>query len=304
MVDGEAVDCVIVGGGPAGLTAAIYLARFRRRVMVVDAGASRAALIPESHNYPGFAGIAGPDLLIRLRHQAERYGAVLRHGRVAALERDGEVFQARLGDGADSGVVSARAALIATGIVDENPELPALLTLVKETLVRYCPICDAYEAMDRAIGVVGPVRRAVSKALFLRTWSPNITVLPLDDEPLSDQEARDAAAAGLAIAPGPIRDLAPEGDGIVAIAEDGSRIVLDVLYPAMGAQARSDLAMALGAHATDGGCLTADGKQQTSVPMLFAAGDVTTDLHQLSVATGHAAIAATAIHNALDRNFR
>lgn len=293
-------DCVIVGGGPAGLTAAIYLARFWRRVVVVDDGASRAALIPESHNYPGFAGIAGPALLARLRDQAERFGAALRDGRVETLDRDDGLFHA----GIDGGTVRARAALVATGIVDESPELPALQKLVKEARVRYCPICDGFEATDRHIGVVGPVRRAASKALFLRTWSRRVTVLPLDVEPVPEQEGRALAEAGIASAPGPVADLFPDGDGIVAVAADGARIALDVLYPAMGAQARSDLARALGAQATDGGCLTADGRQQTSVPMLFAAGDVTTDLHQISVATGHAAIAATAIHNALERNFR
>ncbi|MDC7785962.1 NAD(P)/FAD-dependent oxidoreductase [Rhodoplanes sp. TEM] len=296
----ETADCVIVGGGPAGLTAAIYLARFRRSVVLYDAGASRAALIPESHNYPGFAGIAGPALLMRLREQAERYGADLRHGEVGRLVRPDGVFEATV----DGTTVRARAAVIATGIVDDSPDLPALQALVKAARVRYCPICDAYEATDRSIGVVGPVRRAVAKALFLRTFSRAVTVLPLDAGRLPAAEAEDAAAAGLAIAPGPVRDLVPAGDGIVATAADGSRRAVDVLYPAMGAQARSDLALALGADATDGGCLTADGKQRTSVPMLFAAGDVTTDLHQISVATGHAAIAATAIHNALARNFR
>ncbi|MFL9824863.1 NAD(P)/FAD-dependent oxidoreductase [Rhodoplanes sp. SY1] len=295
----ETADCVIVGGGPAGLTAAIYLARFRRRVVLYDAGESRAAWIPESHNYPGFAGIAGPALLMRLRDQAERYGADLRHGEVERLVKPDGLFEASVG----TAVVRARAALIATGIVDESPAMPALQALVKAARVRYCPVCDAYEAIDQTIGVVGPIRRATAKALFLRTFSRSVVVLPLDDERLPENEAREAAAAGLTIAPGPIGDLAPDGDRIVATAADGARIGLDVLYPAMGAQARSDLAISLGAHATDGGCLTADGKQQTAVPLLFAAGDVTTDLHQISVATGHAAIAATAIHNALERNF-
>jgi thioredoxin reductase (NADPH) len=300
MAETETADCVIVGGGPAGLTAAIYLARFRRRVVLFDAGASRAALIPESHNYPGFVGIAGPALLARLRDQAERYGADLRIGAVERLDRDDGVFHAAF----DGTTVRARAALISTGIVDESPELPALLRLVKEARVRYCPICDAYEATDAHIGVVGPVRRAVSKALFLRTWSRRVTVLALDAEVLPEVEGRALVEAGIALPPGPVADLYPAGSGIVAVAADGARVAVDVLYPAMGAQARSDLALALGAQATDGGCLTADGKQQTSVPMLFAAGDVTTDLHQISVATGHAAIAATAIHNALARNFR
>ncbi len=84
------IDCLIVGGGPAGLTAAIYLARYRRDAVLVDEGVSRAKLIPASHNYPGFKGIAGPDLLARLREQALLYGATLEHGRVTTLQRGGE----------------------------------------------------------------------------------------------------------------------------------------------------------------------------------------------------------------------
>ncbi|CAL8981515.1 Thioredoxin reductase [Rhodoplanes serenus] len=301
MDDAETADCVIVGGGPAGLTAAIYLARFRRRVVLVDSGESRAALIPESHNYPGFAGIAGPALLARLRDQAGRYGAELRGGRVETLVRTDGLFRAEIAEGR---AVVARAALIATGIVDESPELPALRTLVAAARVRYCPICDAFEAMDRHIGVVGPLRRAAAKARFLRTWTRLVTVLPLDAGPLPDEEARALAEAGVAVLRGPLADLRPEGEGIVATAADGAPLVVDVLYPAMGAEVRSGFALALGAEAAGDGCLTVDHRQRTAVPMLYAAGDVTTDLHQISVATGHGAVAATAIHNALPPNFR
>ncbi|RAI32449.1 NAD(P)/FAD-dependent oxidoreductase [Rhodoplanes serenus] len=301
MDDAETADCVIVGGGPAGLTAAIYLARFRRRVVLVDSGESRAALIPESHNYPGFAGIAGPALLARLRDQVGRYGAELRGGRVETLVRTDGLFRAEIAEGR---AVMARAALIATGIVDESPELPALRTLVAAARVRYCPICDAFEAMDRHIGVVGPLRRAAAKARFLRTFSRRVTVLPLDAGPLPDEEAAALAEAGVAVLRGPLADLRPEGEGIAATAADGTRLIVDVLYPAMGAEVRAGLALALGAETAGDGCLTVDNRQRTAVPMLYAAGDVTTDLHQISVATGHGAVAATAIHNALPPNFR
>ena len=111
------LDCLIVGGGPAGLTAAIYLARYRRAAVIVDEGASRAALIPASHNYPGFKGIAGPDLLARLRDQALLYGAALEHGRVTTLQRrPRRGFLARW----QGREVAARTVLLATGLVDES----------------------------------------------------------------------------------------------------------------------------------------------------------------------------------------
>ncbi len=113
------LDCIIVGGGPAGLTAAIYLARYRRAALLVDEGASRARLIPASHNYPGFRGIAGPDFLARLREQARLYGARLEHGRVTALQRGPQGgFIAQL-HGRD---ILARTVLLATGLVDESPD--------------------------------------------------------------------------------------------------------------------------------------------------------------------------------------
>jgi len=107
----ESLDCLIIGGGPAGLLAAIYLGRYRRHVHVIDAGDSRAAKIPKSHNYPGFFGIAGPELLRRLRAQASEYGAVLQSGRISSLRKNSEPFVA-IGTDLE---VQARFVLLATG---------------------------------------------------------------------------------------------------------------------------------------------------------------------------------------------
>lgn len=115
-------ECLIVGGGPAGLTAATYLSRFRRRVLLVDAGVSRAAQIPETHNHPGFAGISGPELLAAMRSQAERYGAEIIRGRVLNLTRTCEGFSAVVGDAQ----INSRLVLLATGLTDRSPKLPGL----------------------------------------------------------------------------------------------------------------------------------------------------------------------------------
>ena len=145
-------DCLIIGGGPAGLTAAIYLARYRRAAVLIDDGASRAALIPASHNYPGFKGIAGPDLLSRLREQALLYGANLEHGRVTTLQRRPQGGFRAQWNGKD---IAARTVLLATGLVDESPKVEGLGSAVYDGAVRFCPICDGFEAMDRRIGVLG-----------------------------------------------------------------------------------------------------------------------------------------------------
>lgn len=290
------LDCLIVGGGPAGLTAAVYLGRYRRLARLVDDGASRAALIPASHNYPGFKGIGGPDLLARLRDQALLYGTVLETGRITSLIRspDGS-FAARSGNRE----ILARSVLLATGLVDENPAVGGLRAGMYTGAIRYCPICDGFEAMDRRIGVIGNGEEACKKALFLRTYSQEVVLLETGQEPKIAGKMREALTeAGVKMGRQAVR-IECLDDMVTVIVEDGTRVNLDVLYPALGCEVRSELATALGAKCTEKGNLEVNHHQETSVDWLYAAGDVVSDLHQLSVATGHAAIAATDIHNRL-----
>ena len=296
------IDCLIVGGNPAGLTAATYLGRYRRSVILVDAGESRAALIPESHNYPGYAGIAGTDLLKLLRRQAGDFGARLIEGRVDALEPDGDqLLLARFG----GETVRARAVLLATGIVDKDPPLPGIRIAVQKGTLRYCPICDGYEVSDQRIGVFGSVRSGGSKALFLRTYSANVTLLLTEAPTDADQDMlKTLDESGVTVSSALRFDLEEQGTQIAALFPDGTQHEFDVMYPALGCEVRSELATALGATCDEAGCLLVDPHQRTAAPGILAAGDVVSDLHQLSVAVGHAAIASTAIHNMLPRNFR
>lgn len=296
----DTYDCLIVGGGPAGLTAAIYLARYRRKVLVVDSGRSRAAWIPKSHNYPGFEdGIEGKKLLSKLREQAEEYGAELRPGEVTQLEEARDGFVAT----ADGKTIAARRILMATGIVDETPSLPGLHDAVYEGALRFCPICDGYEARDERIAVLGHAETAWRKALFLRTYSKDVTFLCIDNPGDAPPACRKALHdAKVAFPAERAADIDRSGEKIVAVLESGQRMEFDVLYPALGCDVRSTLATALGAKANETGNLIVNDCQLTSVKGIYAAGDVVSDLHQISVAIGHAAIAATKIHNELERN--
>jgi len=284
-------DCLIVGGGPAGLVAAIYLARFRRKVLVVDAGASRAALIPRSHNVPGFVdGIPGPSLLKLLRKQAAHFEIEMANATVAHLESSPAGFCGVYSDNE----VRAPKVILATGIVDLHPALKDRHGAIETGLLRYCPICDGYEVIGKSVGVIGPLNHAVPKARFLKRYSEDVTVILSEPDAPSSRVPPDIEI----IRPHCIR-LETRDGGIVAVLADGSTHERDVIYPAMGAEVRSDLALALGAKHTDGGFLLVDDKQRTSVDGLYGVGDVVTDLHQISVAYGHAAIAACHIHNSL-----
>lgn len=290
------LDCLVVGGGPAGLTAALYLARYRRSVAVFDSGRSRAEWIPRSHNYPGFpSGVSGHELLVLLRKQASFYSISLIPAHVDSLTRNGDLFEMQ----SEGGAARARTVLLATGIADVEPEIAGHDEAVHQGLIRYCPVCDGFEAADKRIGVYGAGSGAVNKAKFLRSYSRDVALVPADDDALDEHDLR---ASGIKLIRAP-SGLHIEQRNIVVTSDDGA-VAIDVLYPALGCKAGSILATSLGAKSNDVGCLEVDAHQQTTVPGIYAAGDVVSDLHQIAVGTGHAAIAATHIHKMLPPNPR
>jgi thioredoxin reductase (NADPH) len=295
------MDCVIIGGGPAGLTAAIYLARFNREVAVIDGGDSRARLIPRTHNYPGFAdGITGPRLLERLREQAETYGIRLIAGQVEGLQGGDGKFIARWADGQ----LVTKSVIVATGLVDKTPPIPRLDEAIASGLVRYCPICDGFEASGQRIAVLGDPAQACGKALFLRTYSTSVTLLTLDRNTLEQATRAELDQAGIVRAPANVASIHHGAGRITVRLANGESMQFDTLYPVLGCEVRSKLATALGAAENDVGCLVVDQHQQTTVPGAYAIGDVVSDLHQIAVATGHAAVAATHLHHTLARNLK
>ena len=297
----DIADCLIVGAGPAGLTASTYLARFHRRIVVVDAGKSRARWIPTSHNCPGFpSGVAGTTLLERMREQSRQFGVDIVAGSIGRLEREGDHFRATAGDGSNW---AARYVVLATGVVDAMPAMPGLEDAVARNVVRLCAVCDGYEASDERIAVYAPADTAIRHALFLRTFSRQVAVVRSEPGEPSPDCAREAARARVAILP-PSQSLRHDGRCCVFAFEDGREQRFDTVYPILGCDAQSSLATALGAAVDDNGELRVDPHRQTSVDGLYAIGDVVSALNQISVAVGDAAIAATAIHNRLPRNFR
>jgi len=298
-------DALIVGAGPAGLTAALYLARFRRRVVIIDSGHSRAGLIPLTHNYPGFpAGLSGAELLARLREQAARYGVQVRHGTVDALSRIPEGFIASL----QSERVMAKAVILATGVADRCPDMADMADIRNATLggsLRWCPICDGYDVADQNVAILSTAAQGPAHALFLRTYTPSLTLfIQPGGGTVEPEQRRLLGQAGIRIIEEPILSLQVTGAKQVELRlSQGKTFFFDTLYPMLGSDARNELGTALSAQCA-GGELKVDAGQQTTVPGLYAAGDVVKALNQMSVGVGHAATAATAIHNRLPDNFR
>jgi thioredoxin reductase (NADPH) len=288
-------EVLIVGAGPAGLTAATYLARFRRRVLVADGGAPRACWIPVSHNMPGFpSGITGDAILRRMTEQAQEYGAVIEPGQVERLARDGDGFVARL----NGREVRARAVLLATGVMDHHPDLPGVERAIERSLVRICPICDGYEAIDKAVAVIGEDDKGVREAAFLRTYSDRVTLIHIGPpEALNNHD--EMARLGIELIRAPIDNVQLEGDRVTALSWGGTFRAFDLVYSALGTSPNTGLANGLGARTGEDGRLFVDAHQKTSVEGLYAAGDVVRGLNQIAVATAEAAVAATAIHNGL-----
>ena len=298
-------DVLVVGSGPAGLTAAIYLSRFHLRTVVVDAGSSRAEWIPVSHNHAGFpGGIPGRELLERMREQAVEFGTVIVGGEVTAIQHDGERFVATGTGQATAAEWRARAVLLATGVVNNRPPMPD--DLHAEALatgrLRYCPICDGFEVTDRRVGVIGTGDRGVKEATFLRSYTADLTLIAPDGAHDLDAAARRGLdAAGIAIVDGPARDFALVGgsEGGIDVATADGRLRFDSIYPALGSVIHSRLAASLGAKTEDSGCILVDRHQRTSVPGVYAAGDVVLGLDQISHAMGEGGVAATTIRNDL-----
>lgn len=294
----EILDSVVIGAGPAGLTAAVYLGRFRRRFVVIDAGDSRAAWIPISHNHPGFPeGVRGVELLALLRAQAERYGAQLIEDRAERLEPTADGFIVHLQDRS----LLARTILLATGVKDNEPKLGDVFDAVQRRLIRICPICDGYETIGQSVGVVGGGGKGAREAVFMRTYSDRVTLIHVGEpQTLPGEERRRLAEAGVDVVETNINAVRIEDDRIAAFDfEDGEVRCFDVIYSALGTTPQSLLAEEIGARTDETGALFVNIHQMTTVEGLYAAGDLVRGLNQMTVAEAEAAVAATGIHNRL-----
>ena len=296
----EPLDCLVIGGGPAGLTAAIYLARFHLDILVVDAGKSRASWIPCTRNHAGYPkGISGKELLEKMREQACKYGAKIQNEFVTKLERDEQtgLFTATWG----SGTAEARSVLLATGVTNRRPPMDEELhdEALSRGLVRYCPICDGYEVTDKRVGVIGSDSHGVAEAIFIRSYTADVTLIAPDTAlQLKPEDSKKLKDAGIECVDGPAQAVAIDKNCIVVDTAAG-HYVFDSIYPALGSDTHTQLAEMVGADLSSDACIKVDSHQRTSVDGLYAAGDVVIGLDQISHAMGEGGVAATTIRNDL-----
>lgn len=293
----DSKDCAVIGCGPAGLTAAIYLARFLRSVSVFDGGASRASWIPKSHNHAGYPdGIAGDELLARMRRQAGQFGAKFIQERVTSISRRGNGFLL----GHETGEARFRTVLLATGVINRRPPIDDAIhqAAMDAGFLRYCPVCDAYEARCTKIAVLGADGVGVAEAMFLRRYSDCVTLLTLKESALQPAHQDALAKAGIKALASPVTGFDFSSGAAVTLA-NGEQLQFDTLYPALGSDPNNDLALSLGLVVSGDRCLVADKHQRLGIKGLYAAGDILAALDQISVAMGQAAIAATTMHNDL-----
>ena len=298
-MDNKLLDCLVIGGGPAGLTAAIYLSRYHLNILLVDGGKSRAATIPCTHNHAGYPeGIAGAELVERMRAQAQRYGARIESGQVTRLDvEDDGFFAAEWG----SGPARARTVLLATGVTNRRPPMDEELhkDALARGLIRYCPICDGYEVTDKKVGVIGSGKGGVNEAIFLRGYTADITLIAPDKAlNVSAEDRRRLDDAGITCVDGPAEAVAITDNCITVDTAEG-HFTFDSLYPALGSDVHNQLAEQAGAKLSGDACVIVDAHMRTSIPGLYAAGDVVLGLDQISNAMGQGGVASTTIRNDL-----
>lgn len=290
------LDAVIVGAGPAGLSAALVLGRCRRRVVVIDNATPRNGPAVASHGFLTRDGVA-PSKLLRLgRAELQAYPTVqLYPGTAIAVEGSRGAFVVRCTDGT---VFDARRILLATGVTDQLPKIPGLRALYGST-VHHCPICDAFEHAGRPLAQYGRGRAGVDAALILRAWSDDIVLLT-DGKELGRRERARCDRHGIAIREEPVERLVGRGGRLARITfASGPTLRRAALFFATAQDQRSDLPRKLGCTFTPEGAVTTSEHEVTSVPGVYVAGDASHREQKVVVAAAEGTQAAIKIHESL-----
>lgn len=293
----ETRDVAVVGGGAAGLSAALVLGRARRTVTVVDAGEPRNAPAAHMHNYLGRDGTPPAEFLAIGRKEAEGYGARVVDARVERIERDGRdgPFRLLLDDG---DVLEARRVIIATGLKDELADIPGLREGWGD-YVLHCPYCHGYEVRDRPIGVLGTGPHAARQALMLKKWSADLVFFPHEQE-VADEDRLRLEARGVRVVEGRIRGLVAGGAGLTGVELDSGAVVpREAVFAPSTMVPSGELLDGLGCARDEDASASTDAMGRTGVPGVWAAGVVVDPMAQVIAAASMGSRAAFAIDHDL-----
>jgi thioredoxin reductase len=285
-------EVVVIGGGAAGLSAALVLTRALRSVAVVDAGEPRNAPAAHLHGYLSRDGLPPQELLAAGRAEVRRYGGQLIDGRVTGLEPTPAGLEVLLQDGRR---LTARRVLVTTGLRDELPAIPGVRERWGRDLL-HCPYCHGFEVRDGAVAVLGGSPEAVQHALLVRQWASDLLLLPHDDE-LAPADREALAARGIGVVEGSIARLVVEDDRLTGIAlGDGRVVARTAAFVRPRFVPSSELLLALRCATDARGSVVVDPTGRTSLPGVWAAGNVVNPRAQLITAAGEGSAAAIALN--------
>jgi thioredoxin reductase (NADPH) len=291
-------DVAVVGGGPAGLCASLWLSRYLHSVVVVDSGDPRNWETRGINGFLGHQGIRSPELRAIGRKEAESFGVEFVGGIVdKAVNETGALFAICMRDGS---VIEARRILLAIGIKDVWPAIPGLDACYGET-IHVCPDCDGYETRDKKTVVIGKGRKAVGMALALTTWTREIVICTNGEPPDMEQKLLDQLKSlNIPVLDQPINCIRSHQSEIRGVDLDGGMSLdCERLYFAIGQYPADDLGAQLGCKRDQLGRLVIDERNHTSVLNVYAAGDVAPGPQLAIVAAASGAVAAIAIHASL-----
>jgi thioredoxin reductase len=288
-------DVVIVGGGPAGLSAALMLGRAQRSVVLFDAGPPRNAAAERMHNFVTRDGTPPAEFRRIAREQLRPYASVeVRDARVDAIAPEGASFRVRTA----AGDLEARRVLLCVGMIDDLPDLPGYRELWGKSLF-ICPYCHAWEERDRAFGYLVPAASWLEWPLFLKNWTRDIVAFTNAAFPVPDDLREKLARAQVRIEERRVVGLRHSGGRLSAVElEGGAAIPRDVLF-VRPPQRQTPLVSSLGLALDDQGFVRVDAHGQTSIPGLHAAGDLTTMMQGALMAAAAGAQAAAMLNHAL-----
>lgn len=293
-----AYDVAVIGGGPAGLTCALWLSRYLHKVVVIDAGDPRNWETRGIHGYLGLEGICPPELRQRGREECERFGAVFVKATVSCVDRvDEDRFRVSLEQG--KGIIASRLVL-AVGVRDDWPDAPGLDRCYGNT-AHVCPDCDGYEARDKNTVVIASGRKAVDMALALTTWTRQIVICTNGKPADITQEQMDKLdALNITILEASITCVkSANGQARSVELQGGMLLDCDQIFFSIGQEPADDLGAQLGCKRDEIGRVITDDHFHTSVKNLYAAGDIIHGPQLAIAAAGSGAVAALSIHHSL-----